>query len=143
MYTSFETSEQTAARLQRVLALSSIEWIQGAHAFYEYPVDSVPIHELHAALALVRDTVVWSALKPALPESDEQFAKFSVHFPEGVDNSGFVGWLATLFKVRLGTGVAVVCGHNAKDGGIFDYWVVPYALRGDAATLLAELVASK
>jgi len=27
-----------------------------------------------------------------------RFALFSFHFPEGLDNSGFVGWLATALK---------------------------------------------
>jgi len=61
---------------------------------------------------------------------------FSFHFEPDLDNSGFVGWLTTHLKEALGTGVVVVCGHNAERGGVFDYWAVPAAM-ADAA--LAEV----
>lgn len=44
---------------------------------------------------------------------------------------GFVGWLASHLKQRLGTGVFVVCGQNSTRGGIFDYWGSPYELGCD------------
>ncbi|MGI5346709.1 DUF6196 family protein [Streptomyces sp. CA-250714] len=44
------------------------------------------------------------------------------HFPAAADNSGFVGWLASELKDQLGTGVAVLCGYNSAQGGIYDYW---------------------
>ena len=53
------------------------------------------------------------------------------HFPAGVDNSGFVGWLASHLKVVLGTGVLVVCGFNSQRGGVFDYGA---SRRGSAKT---------
>ena len=68
-----------------------------------------------------------------------ELAGFSFHFRSGLDNSGFVGWLATRLKARLGTGVFVVCGQNSARGGIFDYWGFPTDLRHDAIMLLAEL----
>jgi hypothetical protein len=59
--------------------------------------------------------------------------------PAGMDNSGFVGWLATEFKRRLGTGVFVVCGQNRDRGGIYDYWGCPVQVRAQAAQVLDEL----
>ncbi|MFC9438074.1 DUF6196 family protein, partial [Nocardia sp. NPDC057030] len=76
-------------------------------------------------LAVVRDAEKWSALVP-FAEADgaevEKFGLFSFHFPTGLDNSGFVGWLAGQLKRTLGTGVFVVCGSNRERGGIYDYW---------------------
>jgi hypothetical protein len=50
-----------------------------------------------------------------------------------------VGWLASILKRNLGTGVFVVCGQNSRRGGIFDYWGVPLAMRNEAMSLLNEL----
>jgi hypothetical protein len=63
-------------------------------------------------------------------------AIFSFHFPDRSDNSGFVGWLATHLKQRFGTGVFVICGHNASRGGVYDYWGCPIALGDD---IIAEI----
>ena len=70
---------------------------------------------------------------------DEPFALFRFHFPDGVDNSGFVGWLASLLKEELGTGVFVTCGSNSLDGGIFDYWGIPSALREQGFAVVRKL----
>ena len=53
---------------------------------------------------------------------------FSFHFDGCTDNSGFVGWLASHLKTKLGTGLFVTCGQNTKRGGIFDYWGCPSEL---------------
>jgi len=58
------------------------------------------------------------------------------HFPAGLDNSGFVGWLASHLKRQFGTGVVVICGQNSARGGIFDYWACPFAI---ADPVLAEI----
>lgn len=63
---------------------------------------------------------------------------FRFHFPEHVDNSGFVGWLAMRLKRDFGTGVFVTCGQNRDEGGIFDYWGVPASL---ASGVFAEIQA--
>ena len=75
-------------------------------------------------------------LAPADASAAEPLRVFSFHFEPDLDNSGFVGWLATHLKEALGTGVVAVCGHNAARGGVFDYWAVPAAV-ADAA--LAEV----
>ena len=62
-----------------------------------------------------------------------------VSFPEGVDNSGFVGWVATHLKRHLGTGVFVICGQNSRRGGIFDYWGIPLQMRNAAQSLIDAL----
>jgi hypothetical protein len=65
---------------------------------------------------------------------------FRFHFPEGADNSGFVGWLATRLKLRFGTGVFVTCGQHRRDGGIFDYWGVPALLAAEVIREIERLV---
>lgn len=139
MYVSQETPEQTDARLRRVIAEAELIWHTGAFAFQEFPVAQFPADEAAHALAMVRDDDVWSVLKPAAPDAAEPFGLFSFHFPNGVDNSGFVGWLASALKRALGTGVFVVCGQNTARGGIFDYWGVPLAMRDAAAAELNRL----
>ena len=74
-------------------------------------------------------------------EPVERFGVFSFHFPAGVDNSGFVGWLATHLKHRLGTGVFVICGSNRARGGIYDYWGCPRELLPDVVAVVNELSA--
>ena len=128
MYVSRETPEQTTTRLLRVLAQAEWRVLNGSFAFREWPARRLPAERAADALALVRDEDVWSVLGPAGPEDAEPLLLFSFHFPPGLDNSGFVGWLASHLKSQLGTGVLVVCGQNSGRGGIFDYWGVPFAV---------------
>ena len=95
-------------------------------------------------LAVVRDQESWSRLVPLTQESDgvERFGIFSFHFADQVDNSGFVGWLATHLKAELGTGVFVVCGSNRARGGIYDYWGCPIDLLDRAVAVVRALRAS-
>jgi len=137
---SQESPPQTERRLRRVIESAELVALEGEWSFQEAPLDRPPVLT-EQMLAVVRDDHVWSWLAPtaAGTDDDQRFAVFSFHFPDGVDNSGFVGWLATRLKARLGTGVFVVCGQNSARGGIFDYWGFPTDLRHDAIMLLAEL----
>ncbi|MET3579888.1 hypothetical protein ABID19_002919 [Mesorhizobium robiniae] len=92
------------------------------------------------ALALIRDDSVWSQLVKSECETPEAFVIWRFHFPPGVDNSGFVGWLATHLKQRFGTGVFVICGQNTVDGGIFDYWGCPWELRNQVLPEVQGLI---
>jgi hypothetical protein len=139
MYVSEETREQTEQRLRAVVASAELVWWPGAYAFHEHQAARFPIEDIGEALALVRDEDVWSVLKPAGGDSAEPFGLFSFHFPDRLDNSGFVGWLASRLKRELGTGVFVVCGQNSRRGGIFDYWGVPVAMKDETKSLLARL----
>jgi hypothetical protein len=139
MYVSQQTPEQIEARLRRVIAGAELTWHEGQFAFYEFPVKDFPAKEVRNGLAFVRDEEVWSVLKAAGPDAAEPFGLFSFHFREGLDNSGFVGWLASALKHDLGTGVFVVCGQNSRRGGIFDYWGVPMAMRSAAVEVLNQL----
>ena len=136
MYISQETPAQTHVRLQQVMTQTQLVIYESPYAFVEAPVESFPVKLSATALALVRDEQVWSALVPSDDSANERFLVFRFHFPEGVDNSGFVGWLATHLKTTLGIGVFVVCGQNSTCGGIFDYWGAPMAA-SDA--VIAEL----
>ena len=137
---SVETSEQTEGRLRHVIASADFVLHDGAWCFQESLADRPPVLT-GDTLAVVRDQDSWSALVPATGNSRdvELFGVFSFHFPDGLDNSGFVGWLATLLKTRLGTGVFVVCGSNRARGGIYDYWGCPISLIDDTVQVIEGL----
>jgi hypothetical protein len=139
-----ETPEQTRRRLLRVMAHARADVLPGDYTFAEFPVVEFPAHLASlagGALALVRDEAVWSALLPApVPtQPEDRYAVVCFHFAPGIPNSGFVGWLASEFKRELGTGVFVVCGHNASDGGVFDYWGIPRGVAGRAIELIRAM----
>ncbi len=139
-----ETPEQTSARLRKVMAHVRAVCMAGDYTFAEYPLHEFPTHELSHALAFVRDESSWSALLPASPSTldADRYLLVSFHFAPEIANSGFVGWLATQFKLQLGTGVFVVCGQNSRDGGVYDYWGIPLSVGAQALELLAALGAS-
>ncbi len=135
---SHESADETERRLRRVIAAAELIAYDGEWSFFEAPLPEPPALTTDL-LAVVRDTDRWSWLAPAGPDGGERFALFSFHFPPEMDNSGFVGWLATELKRRLGTGVVVICGRNSDRGGIYDYWGCPAQLQAEAAQALAEL----
>jgi len=126
MYISSETPRETEQRLLNVIASARVKVYDGAYAFEEFEAAEFRQKVNQNALAIVHDDITWSQLLPCTGSPNETFKIFSFHFKEGLDNSGFVGWLATRLKQKLGTGVFVVCGQNSSDGGIFDYWGCPY-----------------
>jgi hypothetical protein len=133
---STETAEQTEARLRTVVSLATLKIFDESYVWEEFPLHGFRASAREDALALVRDDTNWSQLVPADEIGAERFKMFRFHFPPNLDNSGFVGWLATLLKRKLGTGLFVTCGQNSADGGIYDYWGCPAEL-GDA--VVAEL----
>lgn len=137
---SRETTAQTHQRLRAVIAQADFVVHQGVWVFEESPVDRPP-EITTETLAVVRDEASWSRLVPLADTHDEveKFGIFSFHFPEGSDNSGFVGWLASHLKAELGTGVFVVCGSNSARGGIYDYWGCPVELLEQAVAAVTEL----
>lgn len=140
---SNETADETDARLRLVIRKSQLKRYDGLFAFSEFPLDQFPAAAHPKALALVRDDEVWSQLVPYAGDESESFALFRFHFPPGIDNSGFVGWLATHLKQRFGTGVFVVCGQNSSRGGIFDYWGCPSELADEVLNEVSSLVAGE
>lgn len=136
MYISQETPTQMQARLRKVIAEAELLVHDQPYAFVEVSAERFPAHHIADALAFVRDHDVWSALVPQREQQQEAFALFSFHFPPNVDNSGFVGWLASHLNATIGTGVFVVCGQNSSRGGIFDHWGAPVSV---AAQLLEEI----
>ena len=140
VHISRETPEQTEARLVEVIRRCELEVFDGSFAFSEFPLDRFPDLVDPDALALVRDDDVGSQLAPHDARAGEAFTVFQFHFPPDLDNSGFVGWLATRLKQRFGTGVFVVCGHNHARGGIFDYWGCPTGVADDVLAEVRQLV---
>jgi hypothetical protein len=129
MYISQETPTQTQARLRQVIAEAELLVYDQPYVFEEVSIERFPSRHIGDALAFVRDSHVWSALVPQRQQQQaEAFSIFSFHFPPNLDNSGFVGWLASHLKASVGTGVFVVCGQNSRCGGIFDYWGAPLAV---------------
>jgi hypothetical protein len=139
---SYETAEETDERLRRVIRAAHLKVYEQPYAFAEFALDKFATAADPEALALVRDDETWSQLAPHRAGDAEPFTIFRFHFPSGVDNSGFVGWLATHLKRRLGTGVFVVCGQNSARGGIFDYWGCPVTLRDEVLAEIGSLVRS-
>ena len=137
MYISTETQEQTENRLRKVIQTADLKIYDSEYYFKEVPVDKFQFEE--QALAIVRDEEVWSFLIPSSSAESENFKLFSFHFKDGLDNSGFVGWLASKIKRELGTGVFVVCGQNTGKGGIFDYWGCPIAIADKVMKLVQQL----
>jgi hypothetical protein len=129
---------ETRTRLRRVLAEAAFNVLPGQWSYHEQPAGSVPQPSADA-LALVRDAESWSVLELSQGDETEAFGVFSFHFPSAADNSGFVGWLASELKDHLGTGVAVLCGYNSAQGGIYDYWLVPAQLLDEAAAHVRSL----
>ena len=125
MYISYETLEQTNRRLLDVIKRAEMKTFDGSYTFSEFPGSRFPSAVSKDAIALVRDGEVWSQLVPSTDSKVELFKIFCFHFEDGLDNSGFVGWLASHIKVKIGTGLFVICGYNAERGGIFDYWGCP------------------
>lgn len=138
---SREDPSDTEARLGRITARNWLAVWDRPHVFEEFPPEEFGDRADPNAMALVRDDAVWSQLVPGAEDATEPFAIWRFHFPGGVDNSGFVGWLAARLKRRFGTGVFVVCGSNSADGGIFDYWGCPWNLRAEVIGEVRSLVA--
>ena len=139
MYISQETSEQTKTRLLKVLAKAEFTILEGTYAFEEFPLSELRRNIRVDALALVRDDEMWSQLIPSQETSKEAIFLFCFHFIDGFDNSGFVGWLATYLKEKLGTGLFVICGQNSNRGGIFDYWGCPAQLGSEVKRAIEDL----
>jgi Family of unknown function (DUF6196) len=136
-----ETPDQTHARLMQVMAHARMEKMAGDYTLAEFPLNAFPQALANSALAFVRDANSWSALIPATEQTaaQERYLLLSFHFAADIPNSGFVGWLATQFKQRLGTGVFVVCGQNSNDGGVYDYWGIPVAVAAPALAFVESL----
>ena len=135
---SHEPTVTTERRLIGVLQQSTVTHVDGTWAFVRF---DGPIPD--GAVAAVNDVDGWCALIPAHDAALEQFCLTSVAFPAGVDNSGFVGWLAATIKQELGSGVFVVCGDNPLRGGIFDYWGYPSQIVDDVRSLFDRLCAKE
>ncbi|MFP3546954.1 DUF6196 family protein [Rhizobium sp. SIMBA_035] len=138
---SLETSDQTDARLRRLFPRTTMREFDESYSFVEFALDAFPSQVSADALALIRNEHCWSQLVP-MTVGGELFKIFSFHFPQGEDNSGFVGWLASHLKNRFGTGVFVICGQDSDRGGIYDYWGCPVSLAGDVSAELATLRSS-
>jgi Family of unknown function (DUF6196) len=137
---SHETYEETISRLMHVIRACDLKVYEGSYVFNEFPLDRLSTDLSPNAIAIVRDDELWSQLVPYNGELCQAFKIFRFHFPSKMDNSGFVGWLATHLKQRFGTGVFVVCGQNRKRGGIFDYWGCPVELAEEVIAEVKSLV---
>jgi hypothetical protein len=124
----------TERRLKAVLRAAHLAHLDGAWCFQR--TGGTPPED---AIATVRDRDGWCALVPAPGDAGERFGVTLTTFAPEIENSGFVGWLATALKRRLGSGVFVICGDNPRRGGIFDYLGYPIAIASEVRVLLDEL----
>jgi len=138
MYVSRETIDQTDRRLRNVAAQASVEVLDAEWWFEEFPLERLAERTRPDAIALVRDSDGWCQLVPirAGDHPVERFRVWCCHFAADLDNSGFVGWLATRIKRKTGSGIFVVCGQNRARGGIYDYAGCPADV---ADAVLAEV----
>lgn len=130
---STERAVETERRLRKVLAATEVVHLERTWGFRRFDGAAPP-----EALATVRDDDGWCALVPA-DDAGERFGITRLTFPVALDNSGFVGWLATTVKRRLGSGVFVICGDNPRRGGIFDYLGYPIEVAQEVRALIDEL----
>src|SRR5687768_10640668 len=131
---SQERPVESERRLRAVLRTAQLAHLPGAWCFQCIAGDP-PV----GAIATVRDIDGWCALVPVTADSGERFGLTMSTFAPHVDNSGYVGWLATAVKQRLGSGVFVICGDNPRRGGIFDYLGYPLEVADAVRALLDEL----
>jgi hypothetical protein len=131
---SHERRGESERRLRAVLRAARLVHLPGAWCFQRI-VGEPPVE----ALATVRDVEGWCALVPAPQDAVEQFGVTSNTFASEIENSGYVGWLATAIKQRLGSGVFVICGDNPRRGGIFDYFGYPLKIAAAVRALIDEL----
>ncbi|GII80129.1 hypothetical protein Sru01_51110 [Sphaerisporangium rufum] len=131
---SHERQVESERRLRAVLRAAELAHLPGAWCFQRFDGDPP-----FAALATVTDVDGRCALAPATPDAVERFGVTLTTFAPRIDNSGYVGWLATTIKQRLGSGVFVICGDNPRRGGIFDYLGYPLEVAGAVRGLLDEL----
>jgi hypothetical protein len=117
MFISLETPEQTDKRLIGVIAKSECRFYEDSYAFEEFPLLEYQTSLRSDALALIRDDQVWCQLAPSMETGRELYGLFRVHFPLGLDNSGFVGWLASRLKAKYGTGVFVIAAKILAEAG--------------------------
>ncbi len=148
MDVSQETSAETDARLQRVIASVDLEILPGDWYYEEIGHTNFEARISGDAIALVRDSDGWSQLRPVSRTANQHipeqvFCVWSFHFPAGVDNSGFVGWLASHIKHLTGSGVIVVCGTNSRRGGIYDYWGCPGVVRDEVLAAVHDLARAR
>jgi hypothetical protein len=143
MYISVETPEETDRRLRRIAALMEVEVLDGEWWYEELAPDEYPRRVRQDGIALIRGRNGWSQLVPVVSgdKAPERFRVWCCHFPEAADNSGFIGWLASRIKHRTGSGVFVVCGSSAADGGIYDYWGCPDEIAGPVLGELGAIAA--
>ena len=137
MYISKETKDETEERLKKVLKTSSFKIFEKPYYFRETSVNDFQFDP--DALAMVKDDEVWSLLVPVEKDGTENFKIFSFHFENGLDNSGFVGWLASKIKEKFGSGIIVICGQNSNQGGIFDYNGCPIEISEEVINYINKL----
>jgi hypothetical protein len=132
---SHERVVESERRLRAVLSAAEVEHLAGTWCFRRFSGETPA-----GALATVSGADGWCALIPASDRgTDERFALTVTTFDPVIENSGFVGWLATTIKRRVGSGVIVICGSNPDRGGIFDYLGYPVDVAGAVRELIDEL----
>lgn len=131
---SQERPVESQRRLRAVLRTTQLVHLPEAWCFQRIVGDPP-----EGAIATIRDVDGWCALVPATEDSGEQFGLTLSTFAPHIDNSGYVGWLATAVKQRLGSGVFVICGDNPRRGGIFDYLGYPLEVADAVRNLIDEL----
>ncbi len=139
LHISKEGPEVTRKRLLRAISIAGFKMFPGAIVFEEFRLSLLGKIK-DKALALVRDEETWSQLGPSTDKGKELVRIVSFYFDGHRDNCGFVGWLASLLKRILGTGVFGICGQKRNRGGIFDYWGCPFSVEDSFISEIQSLI---
>jgi hypothetical protein len=134
VFVSRERTVETERRLGGVMRAAHVVHLDGSWCFRRFR-GRAPLR----AVATVKDDAGWCALVPATDGAAAHYGLTRTTFPPTIDNSGFVGWLATTIKQRTGSGAFVICGDNPQRGGIFDYLGYPLEVADAVRGLIAEL----
>jgi hypothetical protein len=134
VFVSSESAVETESRLRHVMQRTSIEHLEGCWSLLALDGEVPP-----DALASVKGVNSWSGLVPVASVEGERFGLTLVAFEAHLDNSGFVGWMASAIKTHTGAGVFVICGTDQARGDTFDYWAYPVDVAGSVRVLMAEL----
>jgi hypothetical protein len=134
VFISEELPVETERRLRDLIRVAQVVHLDGPWRFRRFCETAPP-----GAIATVKDDAGWCALVPATGRGGELFGLTRTTFSPAIDNSGFVGWLATTIKQRTGSGVFLVCGDNPARGGIFDYLGYPLAMADEVRDLIDGL----
>jgi hypothetical protein len=103
-----ETNSKLIERLYYVLKQS--EFVEFDELYYFKQFEETPNLE-NNALSYIRNGNYWTGLIEAEDDRTENYKIFCFKVNTTSNNSGFLGWMATEIKKKLGISIIVFCSH--------------------------------